>query len=107
NNSFRIVKLSFQKKVIKRMNTMFGNSSSYSCINCGTRHNEISNGFLHMIQISILIMTYHLDQNRSPRKKAHTTSYTRSSKSRTGDSPFSTKTLKVRYFTHIQLTHAA
>ena len=32
----------FRKKVIKRMYTMFGNSSSYSCINCGTRHNEIA-----------------------------------------------------------------
>jgi predicted RNA-binding Zn-ribbon protein involved in translation (DUF1610 family) len=30
----------FRKKVIKRMNTMFDNSSSYSCINCGTRHNK-------------------------------------------------------------------
>ena len=30
----------FRKKVIKRMNTMSDNSSSYSCINCGTRHNE-------------------------------------------------------------------
>jgi transcription initiation factor IIE alpha subunit len=24
------------------MNAMFGNSISYSCINCGTRHNEIA-----------------------------------------------------------------
>jgi hypothetical protein len=39
-SSFRFVKLSFQKKIIKRMNTMCDNLSSYSCINCGTRHNE-------------------------------------------------------------------
>jgi len=28
-------------RIVKRMNTMYDNSSSsYSCINCGTRHNE-------------------------------------------------------------------
>ena len=39
--AFVLLNFHFSKKVIKRMNTMFGNSSSgYSCINCGTRHNE-------------------------------------------------------------------
>ena len=43
DSSFHSVKLSFQKKVIKRMDPMSGNSSSsYSCINCGTRHNQIA-----------------------------------------------------------------
>jgi predicted RNA-binding Zn-ribbon protein involved in translation (DUF1610 family) len=37
-----VLNFHFRKKVIKRMNTMSGNSSSYSCINCGTRHNEIA-----------------------------------------------------------------
>jgi hypothetical protein len=40
--TFILLNFHFRKKVIKRMNTMFGNSSSYSCINCGTRHNEIA-----------------------------------------------------------------
>jgi hypothetical protein len=34
--AFILLNFHFRKKVIKRMNTMFGNSSSYSCINCGT-----------------------------------------------------------------------
>ena len=38
--AFVLLNFHFRKKVIKRMNAMFGNSSSYSCINCGTRHNE-------------------------------------------------------------------
>ncbi|MFL6316832.1 MAG: hypothetical protein ACJ71K_05210 [Nitrososphaeraceae archaeon] len=41
--AFVLLNFHFRKKVIKRMNTMSGNSSSsYSCINCGTRHNEIA-----------------------------------------------------------------
>jgi uncharacterized paraquat-inducible protein A len=40
--AFILLNFYLRKKVIKRMNGMFGNSSSsYSCINCGTRHNEI------------------------------------------------------------------
>ena len=38
--AFILLNFHFRKKVIKRMNTMFGNSSNYSCVNCGTRHNE-------------------------------------------------------------------
>jgi hypothetical protein len=40
--AFILLNFHFRKKVIKRMNTIFGNSSSYSCINCGTGHNEIA-----------------------------------------------------------------
>ena len=41
--AFVLLNFHFRKKVIKRMNTMSGtSSSSYSCINCGTRHNEIA-----------------------------------------------------------------
>jgi hypothetical protein len=40
--AFVLLNFHFRKKVIKRMNTMFGNLSSYSCINCRTRHNEIA-----------------------------------------------------------------
>jgi predicted RNA-binding Zn-ribbon protein involved in translation (DUF1610 family) len=40
--AFILLNFHLRKKVIKRMNAMFGNlSSSYSCINCGRRHNEI------------------------------------------------------------------
>jgi hypothetical protein len=35
--AFILLNFHFRKKVIKRMNPMSG-SSSYSCINCGTRH---------------------------------------------------------------------
>ena len=38
--AFVLLNFHFRKKVIRRMNTMFGNSGNYSCINCGTRHNE-------------------------------------------------------------------
>jgi uncharacterized paraquat-inducible protein A len=39
--AFVLLNFHFRKKVIKKLNTTFGNSSSsYSCINCGTRHNE-------------------------------------------------------------------
>ena len=41
--AFILLNFRFRKKVIKRMNAKFVNSSSsYSCINCGTRHNEIA-----------------------------------------------------------------
>ena len=41
--AFILLNFRFRKKVIKRMNAKFVNSSSgYSCINCGTRHNEIT-----------------------------------------------------------------
>jgi uncharacterized paraquat-inducible protein A len=41
--AFILLNFYFRKKVIKRMNPMFGNSSRiYSCINCGTRHSEIA-----------------------------------------------------------------
>ena len=38
--AFVLLNFYFRKKVVKKLNTTFGNSSSYSCINCGTRHNE-------------------------------------------------------------------
>jgi len=48
--AFVLLNFYFRKKILKRMNTMFGNTSSnssfsssslsYSCINCGTGHNE-------------------------------------------------------------------
>ncbi len=47
--AFIFLNFYLRKKVVKRMNTMFGNTISsssnsssliYSCINCGTRHNE-------------------------------------------------------------------
>jgi hypothetical protein len=40
--AFILLNFHFRKKVIKRMNAMFGNSISYSYINRGTRHNEIA-----------------------------------------------------------------
>ena len=40
--AFILLNFHLRKKVIKRMNTMFRNSGSYSCINCETRHNEIA-----------------------------------------------------------------
>jgi hypothetical protein len=41
--AFILLNFHFRKKVIRRMNSMSDNpSSSYSCINCGTRHNEIA-----------------------------------------------------------------
>jgi hypothetical protein len=68
----------------------------------------ISNGFLHMIQISILIITYHLVQKRCQRKKPSITSlYKILSVQNERESAFFTKTLKVTYFIHIQLMHAA
>jgi hypothetical protein len=46
--AFILLNFYLRKQVIKRMNTMFGNATSssnssfliYSCINCGTIHNE-------------------------------------------------------------------
>jgi hypothetical protein len=48
--AFIFLNFYLRKKVVKRMNTMFGNTISssnnssfsltYSCISCGTRHNE-------------------------------------------------------------------
>jgi hypothetical protein len=38
--AFILLNFYLRKKVIKRMNTMFRNPTSYSCINCETRHNE-------------------------------------------------------------------
>jgi len=41
--AFILLNFYFRKKVIKRMNPMFGNSSRISsCINWGTRHSEIA-----------------------------------------------------------------
>jgi hypothetical protein len=41
--AFILLNFHFRKKVIKRMNPIFDNSSRiYSSINCGTRHNEIA-----------------------------------------------------------------
>ena len=47
--SFILLNFYFRKKVIKRVNTRFGNASrypssslSYFCINCGTEHNEFA-----------------------------------------------------------------
>jgi hypothetical protein len=46
--AFIFLNFYLRKKVVKRMNAMFGNTTSssnsssliYSCINCGTRHNK-------------------------------------------------------------------
>jgi len=49
------------------MNTMWDNLSSYSCINCGTRHNEAARarcGSKMKEQISIDLITEH-DKNAS------------------------------------------
>jgi hypothetical protein len=47
--AFILLNFYFRKKIIKRVNTKFGSagsysssSLSYSCINCGTKHNEIA-----------------------------------------------------------------
>jgi hypothetical protein len=47
--SFILLNFYFRKKVIQRVNTKFGSASrysspslSYSCINCGTAHNEFA-----------------------------------------------------------------
>jgi hypothetical protein len=52
--AFILLNFHFRKKVIKRMNPMSG-SSSYSCINCGTRHNEIACPKCGSMQIELQI----------------------------------------------------